>query len=112
VLRSLTLIALFASCGGGGTGTLALSWRFADGRRCTDSGVSTVEVLSGTSSLLKPSCSDGFEPAAVMVNEAPRGGTLTLRALSPQSGELYRAEQVTDPTLLPTTFTLYPTRSR
>jgi hypothetical protein len=113
VVRPLALVFAFAAaCSGNATGSLTLSWRFADGRRCTEAGVSTVSAFSGEERLMSGPCADGDAPRAIQIENAPRGGTLLLRGFSPQNAELYRAEQQLDPTLLLTTLTLYTTLSR
>jgi hypothetical protein len=112
VLRLLALTLALAACSGNGTGPLTLSWRFIDGRRCTEAGVTTVSAFSGEERLMSGPCADGEAPRAIQLENAPRGGSLLLHGFSPQNAELYRAEQQLDPTLLPTTLTFYPTLSR
>lgn len=109
--RLLALALLLGACGGpSGAGPLALSWRFADGRRCADAGVARVVLdLAGEPGF---ACAAGLEPLAITLEAAPRGGVITARALSPQDVELYRGEVALDPTLEPTTVTLYATGSR
>jgi hypothetical protein len=111
-VRAIVLAGLLAAgCGGGGSGPLQLSWQFADGRSCPDTGVSVVEI-SVDSPIGKFACADGFAPAAVTLDLVPRDGSLHLRALSPQSTELYRADVPLDAAGLPTTATLLATGAR
>jgi hypothetical protein len=97
-MRAIFLVAVAAAlgCGGSaGTGTLQLSWRFVDGRRCPDTGAVTVEVRIDDAK--KPSatfaCADGAEPQAVPLPDVPRdGATLHLDARSPQGAALYHGD--------------------
>jgi hypothetical protein len=90
---------------------LTLSWTFADLRRCADAGAATVEVLVDDSKVGSFSCTAGFPSAAVTV-EVARAGTLTARALSPQSSELYRGDAALDAALQPITVTMFATGAR
>jgi hypothetical protein len=112
LLVALTLA--LAACGddaGPSTGPLTLSWQFADGRRCTDAGVAAIEVVA-TETLVTLGCESGRAPRQLEVDGVPRGGTLTLRALSPQRTELYRAELKTDFALSPQAAILFATGAR
>jgi hypothetical protein len=111
-VRSVPLWLFLCGCGGGGVGTLPLSWQFADGRSCVEASVSSVAVLDGNAVLGNFACELGVAPAAVMVENAPRSSTLSARALSFQSAELYRGELSVGPALLPATVMLHPTQSR
>jgi hypothetical protein len=91
---------------------LSLSWRFADNRRCADAGVASITVSDGETVLGGFACADGAAPATVMIENVPRSATLTARAMSAQSGELYRGQLILDPALLPATVTLHPTFAR
>jgi hypothetical protein len=111
-VRAFALTALLvAGCQDAGSGTLALSWQFADGRSCTDAGALGVRVVA-SSQLGDFRCTDGAAPSMVSVDNVPRDGHLSIRAESPQSVELYRAELDTDDALLPTTVTLFATGVR
>jgi hypothetical protein len=105
-------LLLLCGCSGGGVGTLPLSWQFADGRTCAGAGVANVAVLEGNAVLGNFGCELGIAPAAVMLENTPRSSTLSARALSFQSAELYRGELAVGPALLPTTVMLHPTQSR
>jgi hypothetical protein len=89
---ALGLALLLAGCDGG-TGTLALSWRFADQRGCAESGVTTVVVRGARAPAGGFACEAGLEPAAVELDGVARdGATLELEARSPQGSALYRGE--------------------
>lgn len=101
-----------AACAGGGSGPLPLSWQFADGRACAESGATTVTIKVEEETLGTFACRDGFVPQAVTVAAAPDSGTLTLIAASAPGNELYRGELPMDPAHLPVTVTLYATFAR
>jgi len=106
---------LVAGCGDPGSGTLQLSWLFADGRSCTDSGALTVvvePVVGQTAPKASYLCTAGIPPSSATVDGAPRDTLVTLRALSPVGDELYRGTLTTDPALQPATVTLYATFAR
>lgn len=111
ILIGIALGLVTAGCADPGTGTLALSWRFADGRRCVDTGAATVTV-GAPASLGSHACTEGQAPASASIDGVPRGGHLVVRALSPQQDELYRGELDLDVALQPTTLTLYATGVR
>jgi ABC-type multidrug transport system permease subunit len=112
----LALALLFAlatgGCGAGPIGTLALSWRFADGRSCLDAGAATVQGLVGGSAIGEFACSTGEPPLSAMVMNATAGATLEVVALSPARVELYRGTLETDAKFTPATVTLYATGAR
>ena len=119
-MRFLLLAIALAGCGGDNSlGPMQLSWKFADGRTCTDAGVSTIALTVGSGMPATVDCEAGFAPAATMVM-APHSGTLTVAALSPQMAavypmpktDLYEGTLVLDEALLPATVTLYATASR
>ena len=107
------LVSLLAGCGGAsGQGPLELSWAFVDGRDCPASGASAIAVKVGSNMPVNFPCRDGHAPQALLLEMVPRGGSLELTALSPQSTELYRGDTRLDPTLSPVTVTLYATFGR
>jgi hypothetical protein len=111
-VRALLLLAgLCAGCGDAAKGTLVMSWQFADGRRCVDTGAATVSV-SASSELGSFPCPMGAAPASVSVDGVTPGSSLTVRAVSPAGDELYRAGVSTDESLTPITVTLYATGAR
>jgi hypothetical protein len=114
-VRPLALLVLLAGCGDTGSGTLQLGWQFADGRRCTEAGASTVvigPVVGQQASTASFACLDGTAPSSAMVPGVPRDTTITLSAVSPAGDELYRGTLLTDDALQPTTVTLYATGAR
>src|SRR5439155_17390664 len=94
---SVAALALLAACGPSDAdrAPLALSWRFADGRRCADTGVLQVQVAATRGSIeCTPAtcvfaCADG-EAATVPLRVPARDASLALAALSPQGNALYR----------------------
>ena len=91
---ALAVVVAGGCSGGGAGGTLALQWRFADGRDCDNAGASRVELR-----LMKPvdndtpeasfDCAAGLAPATVTTEALPGSGTLYLDARSPAGGDLY-----------------------
>ncbi len=76
-----------------GEGTLVVGWTFVDGRRCAESGVERVAVLSlpdEENPLLLSTCAKGYGAPALEV-ELPAGDhTLRVDGLSAASSVLYR----------------------
>jgi len=115
----LLAIALYGCGGDNSLGPLQLSWKFVDGRSCTDSGVSTIALTAGAGMPAELDCESGFAPASTLVM-APHSGTLTVAALSPQMAavypmpatDLYQGSLGLDEALLPATVTLYATAAR
>ncbi len=106
-------LALTACGGGGGTGTLMLSWSFADLRDCPDEGVSVVAVAFGATSMTSALCQNGLAPAAISVDNVPDGASdFTLVANSSQGTELDRGTLHLDALVPAATVTLYATGSR
>jgi hypothetical protein len=99
-------------CGASDTGTLALSWRFADGRSCLDAGAATVEVQTGGGAIGAFACSAGELPQTAMVMNVPEATTLVVTALSPARVELYRGRLESGDVLAPQTVTLFATGAR
>jgi hypothetical protein len=119
-VKFLLLAIALAGCGGDNSlGPLQLSWKFVDGRSCTDAGVSRIALSVGSGTPVLLDCVGGFAPASTMVM-APHSGTLTVAALSPQMAtlypmpktDLYEGSLGLDEALLPATVTLYATASR
>jgi hypothetical protein len=102
-----------AGCGPSGPPfSLALSWSFADGRTCADSGALDA-VPSAGDTVLGPSggfpCADGEAPSAVTVDGVPADASaLDLRAETVDGTTLYRgALQLPSPPPASATVTLY-----
>jgi hypothetical protein len=90
-----SLVTLIGCTSGGPGGTLALSWRFADGRDCLDAGATRIELrLAPPQSQDTPratfTCGEGLLPALVMTGALPGSGTLYVDARSGPGGDLYR----------------------
>ena len=119
-MRALLAVALLVSagCSSSGTGTLQLSWKFADGRSCNDAGAFTV-LVDGIGQPF--TCAAGQAPASVTATVA-RSGSVRVHALSGQSVELYRGTVSLDGLPIPVegtdagaasaTVTLYATGAR
>ena len=92
------------SCGAPLPVALQLSWRFADGRRCEDAGVSVVAVgpdgagtLGCTPTTCIFVCQDGLAAAGVTLAVGAQGPPrIRLEARSPQADVLYRASLAVD----------------
>src|SRR5947207_10838706 len=115
-VRVLCVLGLLAGGCGDGTGWLALSWRFADGRGCADSGASVV-VVRGAPAPPGPeggfACAAGLEPASVALDGVARSGAdLTVEADSPQGAPLYRGGLSLDVLPPAATVTLYAAAAR
>ena len=101
------------ACSRSGAGDLQVSWSFADGRRCTDNGVSRIEVV-GTKTVAdsggSPSfaCGDG-ESRTVQVAVALSGAHLVFRGVSSQQAVLYQGELSFDDLPRQATVVLYAT---
>jgi hypothetical protein len=111
-MRLAVLVLLLSACGDTGSGTQQLSWQFADGRRCTESGVFTVTVgplVDQPAPTASYSCGTGIPPGTATVMGVPRDTEITLHALSAAGGELYRGTLTTDDALQPAVITLYAT---
>jgi hypothetical protein len=107
------MVAALAGCGGG-SGSLQLSWTFADGRRCPDTGAATVEVrIDDAAKASSFACSAGLAPASVPLAGVPTGGaTLHLDALSPQGSALYHGDLPLDALPVAATAELYAKAAR
>lgn len=115
LLCALAIGCALSGCGPIPTGTLALSWQFADGRFCTDAGASTIEARLGETTLGSFACEAGLAPAQVMLGKVPEDdATIDLFALSPRGVALYRGQLRLsgDPNLAPATVTLYADLAR
>src|SRR4051812_6004445 len=75
-----------------------LGWRFADDRRCADTGAVTIEVAvtaAGAGADPAPRtyrCADGERGSLVLVDKLPSGAPLTVVARSPGGAVLYRGD--------------------
>jgi hypothetical protein len=92
----VTLLVLIAGCSSAPSGTLVLSWRFADGRDCFTAGATAVEARTRASLDATPlssfRCFDGLAPATVSAADVPGTGTLTVDARTPLGADLYRGQ--------------------
>jgi hypothetical protein len=110
-VRLLAILAL-VGCSSG-TGTLALSWQFIDGRSCADSGASTMSVRVDDGQATSFACAAGASPASVMLAAVPRdGATLSVEANSPQGTPLYSGTLGLDALPSAATVELYADRMR
>jgi hypothetical protein len=104
----LLLVVLLCGCGSAGTGSIALSWQFADQRRCPDTGAATVEVKVSGAPPLEFDCADGVAPAAVTLDQVSLdGANITVRALSVEEAPLYTGGLELDALPSSATVTLY-----
>jgi len=108
----LAVSAALLGCGPEGTGALALSWRFADGRGCLDAGAGAMLLNVDGSDLGRRRCDDALAPITITLDPVDRGGRLTLVANTLQGNEGYRGEVVLDALLSPTTVVLFATGTR
>jgi hypothetical protein len=107
------LLLLLGGCGGGGTAQVALSWQFADGRRCADTGAANVTVQVGSGMPATLDCASGLLPAATTIDGVPQNGTtLTVQALSPEGAALYSGTLTLDQIPSIATVTLYAEKMR
>ena len=112
-MRAAVLTLLCCGCGSGGTASLALSWQFADGRSCADSGAAAVAVQVGSAMPMQLDCNAGLLPAATTLDAVPRNGaTLELQALSPEGAALYSGRLDLDALPSATTVILYADKMR
>jgi hypothetical protein len=78
------------ACGNGATGTLMLSWQFADGRLCSDTGAATISVKVGEAASQSFDCDQGVPPQAVALMQVPADGVnVGVQALSTDAAPLY-----------------------
>lgn len=115
---TLCCAVLCAGCGGA-RGPIAIGWRFADGRLCSDTGASQVLLGgtvactcgdSGTTCSCKFTCQDGEQGKSVTA-ELTRSGEITAQAVSPVGGVLYRGVTRVE-SIGPVTLELYFTGGR
>ena len=100
-------------CSSGATGTLQLSWQFADGRLCPDTGAASMTVRVGDGGTRSFACDQGVPPQAVAVEKVPADGTaITVQALSTQLAPLYSGTLELDVLPSSATVTLYADRMR
>ena len=102
MLRALVLaVVALAGCGAqtDARSTLLVDWRFADGRRCVESGASVVVVSSDAAGaeVCAPvscqfACLDGEGAPGVTLTVSAGGATLRFAAQSPQGAALYRGD--------------------
>ena len=86
-----------AGCGPAGAPfRLALSWRFADGRRCAEAGVMAVAITLDAVAVGPEGghlCERGEPPSSQLLEgEGPTDKPLVLVGRSPQGAALYRGE--------------------
>jgi hypothetical protein len=98
-----------------GTGTISLSWAFADGRGCAEAGASTVAIRLGDAQTPLQSfpCAFGAAPAEVTFGGVPvEGAVLSVEARSPQAALLYLGRAEFDALPASATVTLYAAAAR
>ena len=109
----VTLVVTLPGCSGGGSGKLALSWQFVDGRRCPDTGTASMAVHVGDQPPASYLCSDGLAPQAVTLEGVPAdGATVKVEALSTDSVPLYSGVLDLDALPAAATVTLYADKMR
>lgn len=103
----------FAACGGAPPPPLKLAWRFADGRDCATSGVSTVTVGFDCDGCqpLPFACPQGDAttpgPPSVTITPPSTATRLNVSATSPAGSELYKGTlSLTPPLPTPAIVTL------
>jgi hypothetical protein len=97
------------------TGTISLSWVFADGRGCAEAGASTVAIrlYDAERPLQSFPCAFGVAPAEVTFGGVPvEGATLAVEARSPQAALLYAGRADFDALPPAATVTLYADAAR
>jgi hypothetical protein len=110
-VRRLALSVLVACSSG--SGPLALSWAFIDGRNCADSGASTMIVRVGDGKPIQFACTDGEPPASAMIAAVPKDGvTISVEADSPQGTPLYAGALSLDVLPSAATVVLYADKMR
>ena len=93
----MALMGLTVSCSdpAAGDGTLLLGWTFVDGRRCAESGVEQVAVLTlpAEEALLLTTCASGHGAATRKVSLPAGEHQLRVAGLSATGATLYRATE-------------------
>jgi hypothetical protein len=95
ILAASVALAAASGCAAPPPFSLALSWRFADGRTCAGSGALTVAVSAGDTALGPSSgfsCPDGEGAAAVTVEVPGDASALDLQAETLAGAALYRGK--------------------
>jgi hypothetical protein len=86
-----------------------LSWQFADGRLCPDTGAASMSVSGGKMF----GCAEGLSPNAVTLADVPADGTtITVQALSTELAPLYSGTLALDALPSAATVTLYADKMR
>jgi hypothetical protein len=86
-----------------------LSWQFADGRLCPDSGAASMSVSGGKMF----GCTEGLVPNAVALDGISADGTtITVQALSTELAPLYSGTLQLDALPSAATVTLYADKMR
>jgi hypothetical protein len=112
-MRPAALALCLGACTSGGSGTLQLSWQFADGRRCPDTGAAAISVRVGETASKDFACDQGVPPQAVAIEQVPAGGvTLGVQALSTDGAALYAGTLELDALPSAATVTLYADKMR
>jgi hypothetical protein len=113
-LRSALIAALGLACAavglvgcGGGTDPVMVSWRLADGRGCSDAGVTLVQLAADELDhmLDRVRCTDGQSPSQITVQQP--FDTLLISAESAQGAPLYVGRIARGSLLQPGTVVLY-----
>lgn len=104
---------MLCGCSSGATGKLALSWQFADGRACADSGAAQIAITVDGGDAQKFGCGDGLAPAAVtLMSISADGATLRVNALSTEAASLYAGTLELDALPSSATVVLYADKMR
>jgi hypothetical protein len=106
-------VVVLMGCSSGAAGKLALSWQFADGRPCPDTGAASMAVRAGDTGAKTFGCAEGVPPQAVMLEGVPADGvTVTVQALSTEMAALYSGALELDALPSAATVTLYADKMR
>src|SRR5438552_4831684 len=104
---------MLCGCSGGASGKLALSWQFADGRRCPDTGAAAISIQIDQRAAEKHHCDEGVAPAAVTLQPIAAGGaTIVVEALSTEAAPLYSGRLELDALPSAAMVTLYADKMR
>jgi hypothetical protein len=104
---------VLCGCSSGATGTLMLSWQFADGRLCPDTGAASILVKVGDAASKSFDCDEGVPPQAVALLQVPGDGvTVGVQALSTDLAPLYAGTLDLDALPSEATVTLYADKMR
>jgi hypothetical protein len=104
---------MLCGCSSGASGKLALSWQFADGRACADTGAASMSLTVDSGAAQKFRCDEGLVPAAVtLMSVSADGATVRVHALSTENASLYAGSLDLDALPSSATVTLYADQMR